>query len=116
MFQRAAASFDECNTAGIFLSGLRSQSFQSRLLFPSGIVPLPSSESPALPSTDPVTVAGLKGESQTLPCFPSLSQTFPCFSSRSQSFPDFPCPHPVPFPMPLFGARIPAGKLGIFEV
>uniref|UniRef100_A0A8D2PT81 Condensin complex subunit 2 n=1 Tax=Zosterops lateralis melanops TaxID=1220523 RepID=A0A8D2PT81_ZOSLA len=60
MFQRAAASFDECNTAGIFLSGLHSQSFQSRLLFPSGIVPLPSSESPALPSTDPVTVASLK--------------------------------------------------------
>ncbi|RLV85309.1 hypothetical protein DV515_00016097, partial [Chloebia gouldiae] len=60
MFQRAAASFDECNTAGIFLTGLRSQSFQSRLLFHSGIVPLPSSESLGLPSSHPVTVPALK--------------------------------------------------------
>ncbi|OWK49786.1 Condensin complex subunit 2 [Lonchura striata] len=60
MFQRAAASFDECNTAGIFLTGLRSQSFQSRLLFHSGIVPLPSSESLALPSSQPVTVPALR--------------------------------------------------------
>ncbi|XP_068030683.1 condensin complex subunit 2 isoform X2 [Anomalospiza imberbis] len=60
MFQRAAASFDECNTAGIFLTGLRSQGFQSRLLFHSGIVPLPSSESLALPSSHPVTVLALK--------------------------------------------------------
>ncbi|XP_053856768.1 condensin complex subunit 2 isoform X1 [Vidua macroura] len=60
MFQRAAASFDECNTAGIFLTGLRSQGFQSRLLFHSGIVPLPSSESLALPSSQPVTVPALK--------------------------------------------------------
>ncbi|XP_016159097.1 PREDICTED: condensin complex subunit 2 isoform X2 [Ficedula albicollis] len=60
MFQRAAASFDECSTAGIFLTGLRSQSFQSRLLFHSEIVPLPSSESLTLPSSLPVPVAGLK--------------------------------------------------------
>uniref|UniRef100_A0A8C3GVP5 Condensin complex subunit 2 n=1 Tax=Corvus moneduloides TaxID=1196302 RepID=A0A8C3GVP5_CORMO len=60
MFQRAAASFDECSTAGIFLTGLRSQSFQSRLLFHSGIIPLPSSDTPALPSSDPVPVADLK--------------------------------------------------------
>ncbi|XP_056364560.1 condensin complex subunit 2 isoform X2 [Oenanthe melanoleuca] len=60
MFQRAAASFDECSTAGIFLTGLRSQGFQSCLLFHSEIVPLPSSESLALPSSLPVPVAGLK--------------------------------------------------------
>ncbi|XP_032937361.1 condensin complex subunit 2 isoform X2 [Catharus ustulatus] len=61
MFQRTAASFDECSTAGIFLTGLRCQSFQSRLLFHSDIVPLPSSsESLALPSSHPVPVAGLK--------------------------------------------------------
>ncbi|XP_066062266.1 condensin complex subunit 2 [Chamaea fasciata] len=60
MFQRAAASFDECNTAGIFLSGLRSQSSQSRLRFPCGLVPLPSAESPALPSAQPVAVPGLR--------------------------------------------------------
>uniref|UniRef100_A0A8C3MS16 Condensin complex subunit 2 n=2 Tax=Geospiza parvula TaxID=87175 RepID=A0A8C3MS16_GEOPR len=60
MFQRAVAAFDECNASGIFLTGLRSQGFQSRLLFPSEIVPLPSSESLALPSSHPVTVPGLK--------------------------------------------------------
>ncbi|XP_039943690.1 condensin complex subunit 2 isoform X1 [Hirundo rustica] len=59
MFQRAATSFDECSAAGIFLVGLRSQSFRSRLLFPSGIVPLPSQERPARPSADPVSAAGL---------------------------------------------------------
>lgn len=79
MFQRAAASFDECSTAGIFLTGLRSQNFQSRLLFHSDIVPLPSSsESLALPSSHPVPVAGLKGEYQPFPlCFFSLCLFFP---------------------------------------
>ncbi|XP_074415472.1 condensin complex subunit 2 isoform X2 [Zonotrichia albicollis] len=60
MFQRSIASFDECSAAGIFLTGLRSRDFQSRLLFPSELVPLPSSESLALPSSQPVTVPGLK--------------------------------------------------------
>nr|XP_041576468.1 condensin complex subunit 2 isoform X2 [Taeniopygia guttata] len=60
MFQRSIASFDECNTAGAFMTRLRCQDFRSRLLFPSEIVPLPSSESLALPSTQPVTVPGLK--------------------------------------------------------
>ncbi|XP_059346818.1 condensin complex subunit 2 isoform X1 [Ammospiza nelsoni] len=60
LFQRAVASFDECSSAGIFLTGLRSRGFQSRLLFPSELVPLPSSESLALPSSHPVTVPGLK--------------------------------------------------------
>uniref|UniRef100_A0A8C5IEE1 Condensin complex subunit 2 n=1 Tax=Junco hyemalis TaxID=40217 RepID=A0A8C5IEE1_JUNHY len=60
MFQRFIASFDECSAVGIFLTGLRSRDFQSRLLFPSELVPLPSSESLALPSSQPVTVPGLK--------------------------------------------------------
>ncbi|XP_039558592.1 condensin complex subunit 2 isoform X2 [Passer montanus] len=60
MFQRAVASFDECSSAGIFLTGLRSQGFQSRLLFPSEVVPLSSSESLALPSSHPLTVPDLK--------------------------------------------------------
>ncbi|KAL9823300.1 condensin complex subunit 2 isoform 2-T2 [Geothlypis trichas] len=60
MFQRAVASFDECSSAGIFLTGLRSRGCQSRLLFPSDIVPLPSSESLALPSCHPVTVPALR--------------------------------------------------------
>ncbi|NWU09744.1 CND2 protein, partial [Cephalopterus ornatus] len=60
MFQKAAASFDECNTAGIFLTGLRSQNFHSELQFESRIVLLPSSETLSLPNSDPVKMMGLK--------------------------------------------------------
>uniref|UniRef100_A0A8C0FFB5 Condensin complex subunit 2 n=1 Tax=Bubo bubo TaxID=30461 RepID=A0A8C0FFB5_BUBBB len=60
MFQKTAASFDECSTAGIFLTGLRTQSCQSELLFDSKIVPLPSSETVVLPNSDPVKVIDLK--------------------------------------------------------
>uniref|UniRef100_A0A8C0BFZ0 Condensin complex subunit 2 n=1 Tax=Buteo japonicus TaxID=224669 RepID=A0A8C0BFZ0_9AVES len=60
MFQKTAASFDECSTAGIFLTGLRTQSCHSELLFDSKIVPLPSSETLTLPNSDPVKVTDLK--------------------------------------------------------
>nr|XP_009478408.1 PREDICTED: condensin complex subunit 2 [Pelecanus crispus] len=60
MFQKTAASFDECSTAGIFLTGLHTQSWHSELLFDSKIVPLPSSETLTLPSSDPVKVTDLK--------------------------------------------------------
>ncbi|NXJ98025.1 CND2 protein, partial [Corythaixoides concolor] len=60
MFQKTAASFDECSTAGIFLIGLHTQSCQSELLFDSKIVPLPSSETLTLPNSDPVKVMDLK--------------------------------------------------------
>ncbi|XP_017687353.1 PREDICTED: condensin complex subunit 2 [Lepidothrix coronata] len=60
MFQKAAASFDECSTAGIFLTHLRSQNFHSELQFESRIVPLPSSETLSLPNSDPVKMMGLK--------------------------------------------------------
>ncbi|NWX40651.1 CND2 protein, partial [Steatornis caripensis] len=60
MFQKTAASFDECSTAGIFLTGLRTQNCHSELLFDSKIVPLPSSETLTLPSSDPVKVTDLK--------------------------------------------------------
>ncbi|NXJ71707.1 CND2 protein, partial [Rostratula benghalensis] len=60
MFQKTAASFDECSTAGIFLTGLRSQNCHSGLLFDSKIVPLPSSETAMLPNSDPVKVIDLK--------------------------------------------------------
>ncbi|KAM6036152.1 condensin complex subunit 2 isoform 3-T3 [Theristicus caerulescens] len=60
MFQKTAASFDECSTAGIFLTGLRTQSCHGELLFDSKIVPLPSSETLTLPNTDPVKVTDLK--------------------------------------------------------
>uniref|UniRef100_A0A663M9S0 Condensin complex subunit 2 n=1 Tax=Athene cunicularia TaxID=194338 RepID=A0A663M9S0_ATHCN len=60
MFQKTASSFDECSTAGIFLTGLRTQSCQSELLFDLKIVPLPSSETVVLPNSDPVKVMDLK--------------------------------------------------------
>lgn len=62
MFQKTAASFDECSTAGIFLTSLRTQSCHSELLFDSNIVPLPSSETFVLPNSDPVKVTDLKCE------------------------------------------------------
>ncbi|NXI50698.1 CND2 protein, partial [Chloroceryle aenea] len=60
MFQKAATSFDECSTVGIFLSGLRTCGFQNELLFEAKIVPLASSEVLTLPSSDPVKVVDLK--------------------------------------------------------
>ncbi|XP_053905718.1 condensin complex subunit 2 isoform X3 [Cuculus canorus] len=60
MFQKTAASFDECSTAGIFLTGLRTQSYQNELLFDTKIMPLPSSETLTLPNCDPVKVVDLK--------------------------------------------------------
>ncbi|NXV94097.1 CND2 protein, partial [Calonectris borealis] len=60
MFQKTAASFDECSTAGIFLTGLHTQSCHSELLFDSKIVPLPSSETLTVPNSDPVKVMDLK--------------------------------------------------------
>ncbi|NXI66154.1 CND2 protein, partial [Anseranas semipalmata] len=59
MFQKTSASFDECSTAGIFLTSLRTQSCHSELLFDSKIVPLPSSETLTLPNCDPVKVTDL---------------------------------------------------------
>uniref|UniRef100_A0A8B9CCJ1 Condensin complex subunit 2 n=1 Tax=Anser brachyrhynchus TaxID=132585 RepID=A0A8B9CCJ1_9AVES len=59
MFQKTSASFDECSTAGIFLTSLRTQSCHSKLLFDSEIVPLPSSATVTLPNCDPVTVTDL---------------------------------------------------------
>ncbi|KAM6106764.1 LOW QUALITY PROTEIN: condensin complex subunit 2-like [Pterocles gutturalis] len=60
MFQKTAAAFDECSTAGIFLTGLRTQNCHSELLFDSEVVPLPSSETLTLPNSDPVKVTDLK--------------------------------------------------------
>ncbi|NXG55452.1 CND2 protein, partial [Hemiprocne comata] len=60
MFQRTAASFDECSTVGVFLTGLRTQGCHSQLLFDSKVVPLPSAETLVLPNSDPVKVTDLK--------------------------------------------------------
>ncbi|KAM6234943.1 condensin complex subunit 2 isoform 2-T2 [Porphyrio hochstetteri] len=60
MFQKTAASFDECSTTGIFLTSLHTDSCRSELLFDSDIVPLPSSETLVLPNSDPIKVEGLE--------------------------------------------------------
>ncbi|XP_061204244.1 condensin complex subunit 2 isoform X2 [Neopsephotus bourkii] len=60
MFQKTAASFDECSTAGVFLTGLHTQDCHCELLFDSEIIPLPSSETLTLPNTNPVKVMDLK--------------------------------------------------------
>ncbi|XP_030319797.1 condensin complex subunit 2 [Calypte anna] len=60
MLQKAAALFDDCSTAGIFLRRLQTQNYHSEILFDSMVVPLPSSEKLTPPSSDPVKVMGLK--------------------------------------------------------
>ncbi|XP_033926513.1 condensin complex subunit 2 isoform X1 [Melopsittacus undulatus] len=60
MFQKTALSFDECSTAGVFLTGLRIQDCHCELLFDSEIIPLPSSETLTLPNTNPVKVMDIK--------------------------------------------------------
>ncbi|XP_075767172.1 condensin complex subunit 2 isoform X2 [Pelodiscus sinensis] len=60
MFQKTAASFDECSTAGIFLSTLHTHSYCCELLLDSKVTPLPSSEPVESPSSTPVKVADLK--------------------------------------------------------
>uniref|UniRef100_A0A8V5GRE3 Condensin complex subunit 2 n=1 Tax=Melopsittacus undulatus TaxID=13146 RepID=A0A8V5GRE3_MELUD len=53
MFQKTALSFDECSTAGVFLTGLRIQDCHCELLFDSEIIPLPSSETLTLEGAHP---------------------------------------------------------------
>ncbi|XP_054252573.1 condensin complex subunit 2 [Indicator indicator] len=60
MFQRTAAAFDQCSTAGVFLSRTHTSGCQSELLFDSKLVPLPAAATLTAPSTEPVAAAGLK--------------------------------------------------------
>ncbi|KAJ7305248.1 hypothetical protein JRQ81_011161 [Phrynocephalus forsythii] len=60
ILQRMATSFDECSTAGVFLSTLHTHSHLSAVLFDSMVTPLPSSEASELPSASDVKVDGLK--------------------------------------------------------
>ncbi|XP_053257497.1 condensin complex subunit 2 [Podarcis raffonei] len=60
MFQRTAASFDECSTAGVFLTMLHVHNFLSEVLFDSMVIPLPSSTTAELPTSSHVKVTGLK--------------------------------------------------------
>lgn len=62
MFQKTAASFDECSTAGVFLSTLHCQDYRSELLFPSNMQALSSGEPLELPNLGFVDMTDLKGE------------------------------------------------------
>ncbi|KAM4867838.1 condensin complex subunit 2 isoform 2-T2 [Thomomys bottae] len=60
MFQKTAASFDECSTAGVFLSTLHCQDYRSELLFPSDVQILSSEEPLELPDLGSVEMTDLK--------------------------------------------------------
>ncbi|XP_077161678.1 condensin complex subunit 2 isoform X1 [Paroedura picta] len=60
MFQKTATSFDECSTAGVFLTTLHTHSYLSEIMFDSMVTPLPSSETSELPSSSHVKMADLK--------------------------------------------------------
>ncbi|XP_074065327.1 condensin complex subunit 2 isoform X2 [Macrotis lagotis] len=60
MFHKTAASFDECSTAGVFLSSLRCSDYRSELLFHSDARPLSTAEPLKFPVLGSVEVADLK--------------------------------------------------------
>lgn len=62
MFQKTAASFDECSTAGVFLSTLRCQDYRSELLFPSDMQTLSSGDPLELPDLGWVDMTDLEGK------------------------------------------------------
>ncbi|XP_055474495.1 condensin complex subunit 2 [Psammomys obesus] len=64
MFQKTAASFDECSTAGVFLSTLHCQDYRSELLFPSDMQTLSSGEALELPDLGSVDMTDLKASLQ----------------------------------------------------
>ena len=62
MFQKTAASFDECSTAGVFLSTLHCHDYRSELLFPTDVQTLSMEEPLELPDLGWVEMTDLKGE------------------------------------------------------
>nr|XP_040126676.1 condensin complex subunit 2 isoform X1 [Ictidomys tridecemlineatus] len=64
MFQKTAASFDECSTAGVFLSSLHCCDYRSELLFPSDIQSLSTAEPLELPDLGWVEMTDLKAPLQ----------------------------------------------------
>ncbi|KAM6179152.1 condensin complex subunit 2 isoform 1-T1 [Rhynchocyon petersi] len=60
MFQKTAASFDECSTSGVFLSTLHCQDYRSELLFPSDVQSLSTGEPLELPDLGWVEMTDLK--------------------------------------------------------
>ncbi|XP_058390523.1 condensin complex subunit 2 isoform X1 [Diceros bicornis minor] len=61
MFQRTIASFDECSTAGVFLSTLHCHDYRSELLFPSDAQALSTEAPPEFPDLGWVDMTDLKG-------------------------------------------------------
>ncbi|XP_059263618.1 condensin complex subunit 2 [Mustela nigripes] len=64
MFQKTAASFDECSTAGVFLSTLHCHDYRSELLFPSDVQTLSTEEPLELPDLGWVEATDLKAPMQ----------------------------------------------------
>ncbi|XP_075457990.1 condensin complex subunit 2 [Ascaphus truei] len=60
LFQKAAASFDECSTAGVFLSTLRCHDYHSELRFNSDVRPLCTNEETEPPSPGSLDPSELK--------------------------------------------------------
>ncbi|XP_037022218.2 condensin complex subunit 2 isoform X1 [Artibeus jamaicensis] len=60
LFQKTAASFDECSTAGVFLSTLHCHDYRSELLFPSDVQTLCSGGPPEMPDLGCVEMTDLK--------------------------------------------------------
>ncbi|KAL0620335.1 Condensin complex subunit 2 [Plecturocebus cupreus] len=64
VFQRTAASFDECSTAAVFLSTLHCQDYRSELLFPSDVQTLSTGEPLELPELGCIEMTDLKAPLQ----------------------------------------------------
>ncbi|KAM5253624.1 condensin complex subunit 2 isoform 2-T2 [Hipposideros larvatus] len=64
MFQKTAASFDECSTAGVFLSTLHCQDYRSELLFPSDAQALPTGGPSEMQDLGQVEMTDLKAPLQ----------------------------------------------------
>ncbi|KAM4035855.1 condensin complex subunit 2 isoform 1-T2 [Anomaloglossus baeobatrachus] len=60
LFQKAAASFDECSTVGVFLTALRCSDHRSELHFDDFLIPLSTIEEETPPAPDSVDPAELK--------------------------------------------------------
>ncbi|XP_008057218.2 condensin complex subunit 2 [Carlito syrichta] len=60
MFQKTAASFDECSTAGVFLSTLHCHDYRSELLFPSDAQTLSAGDPLEMPDLGWVEMTDLK--------------------------------------------------------
>ncbi|XP_075714711.1 condensin complex subunit 2 [Rhinoderma darwinii] len=78
LFQKAAASFDECSTVGVFLTALRCSDYRSELHFDDYLIPLSTIEEETLPAPDSVDAAELNpllvNCAEKRPLCPSLSK------------------------------------------